>query len=292
MANDKNKNEKTSNGEVDTNMNTDLDIIPVETEASKFLRDKIILRSSYSKSEQKYYIMPARDRETGLFPDCVKPVDSNGNLILKDSERNSDQIWIPENRVFVVVDGTSFDLNDKRQSAEWLAIQNCPIIAMSRDAKDSRGFYIIDGDSKRYGYAELYVECPGEEARKRVTRKETIHKAEEFIFKDSVDHRLMIARILGRDMSSAPDADVKDYLLTIAAKNPEKIISAYTGGDAKARIFFLEAKKKKVIKYKDKLYIYGDDIILGASEDAVVNYLKDPKNKKIVDLIYNETFNI
>ena len=38
------------------------------------------------------------------------------------------------------------------------------------------------------------------------------------------------------------------------------------------------------------MYLYGDNIVLGATDDAVIAWFKDPKNKKIVDLIQKDTF--
>jgi hypothetical protein len=36
--------------------------------------------------------------------------------------------------------------------------------------------------------------------------------------------------------------------------------------------------------------MYGDDIILGANDDAVITWMKDPKNRKIVELIKKDTY--
>lgn len=37
--------------------------------------------------------------------------------------------------------------------------------------------------------------------------------------------RLLVAKVLGRDMKNQPNADVEDYLLSIAEKTPERIIN-------------------------------------------------------------------
>ena len=86
-----------------------------------------------------------------------------------------------------------------------------------------------------------------------------------------------------------PDADVTDYLLQIAEQDPEKIISLYTGGDTAIRLLFIEAKDKHVIVYKNKLYMYADSV-LGATDDAVILFLKDPKNANLYKLIKKDTF--
>jgi hypothetical protein len=79
-------------------------------------------------------------------------------------------------------------------------------------------------------------------------------------------------------MDGMADADVTDYLLQVAERDPEKIINLYTGGDTAVRLLFIEARDKNVILFKNKLYTYADNVILGATDDAAIMFLKDPKN--------------
>lgn len=99
-----------------------------------------------------------------------------------------------------------------------------------------------------------------------------------------------MALILGKDMSNQPAADVIDFLMRIAEKDPEKIIGLYTGGDINLRLLFINAKKKHVIYIKNKLYLYGDSVVLGATDDAVLAWMKDPRNQKVLELIQKDTF--
>ena len=261
------------------------------------LDDIIILRSVFGKVGQKYFMNPVRDPKTGRFPDCVRPVDSKGDMIISDKDRNEGKPLIPENKVFIIEDGTTFNLNDEWQAAEWYSIQHCPLIALSRDARDKKGNLLIDGEISegkthaRYGVAELYVERPGYETNKKVSRKKLVHNAISYILDDARgdEGRRLKARILGKDMSSAPSADVEDFLMELASKDPNKIINIYTGGDINLRLLLLEAKEKHVIRIKNKLYIYGDDIVLGATDDAVVSWMLDPVNHKVVELIKKDT---
>mgnify|MGYP006330801679 FL=1 len=135
--------------------------------------------------------------------------------------------------MFTITDGKSFNLDDIYQAAEWEAIKNCDLIAVDRYAKNDKGDYLIDGTvdkhstRPRYGAAELYVDRPGLDASRRVTRKKLIHQAINFILDDErgYDGRLLVARVLGRNMRNQPNADVEDYLISIAEKTPEKIIN-------------------------------------------------------------------
>lgn len=251
----------------------------------------IVLRSVYGKVGQKFFIQPMKDPKTGRYASCVREVDSNGNAILLRGDDEPGKRIIKTTDTFIVEDGKSYDLSDEYQKAEWEAIQHCPIIAMKRDERDAKGNLKIDGDAKRYGVGILYVEQPTAEVAKKVTKREQIHNAETYIFGDpaGADGRRMKARLLGKAFHNAPDADIKEFLLDIASRNPEEIINLYTAGDLGVRTLFLDAKDKGVIISRDKIYYYGETI-LGGTNEAVITWLKDPLRKTIVELIKRETY--
>lgn len=273
-------------------------MIMATNKISDLTQEIIVLRSVFGKVGQKYYIQPMLDPRTGRYPDCVKKVNSQGDMILTDAERNSGDYFIPANKVYELEDGKTFDLNDKYDRNDWEAVKNCPLIAPDRFAKDAKGNYLIDGtmDSKnpnpRYGRAELYVDRPGEETQRRVSKKDKYRKALNFIYDDpkGATGRRLIARLSGKNMEGVLDTDVQDYLLEIAERDPDRIISLYVGDDTSLRLLFIEAKDKKVIYVKSKLYMYADNIVLGATEDAVITWMKDPKNKKTLELIRKDTY--
>ena len=263
----------------------------------------VVLRSVFGKVGQKYYIQPQKDKN-GRYPSCVKRVDSQGDIILTPEElakeSRGEAAYIKEDQLFVIEDGKTFNLDDVYERAEWEAIKNCELIAPDRFAKNDKGDYLIDGtiDPKskrpRYGTAELYVDRPGFEAQRRVTRRKLIVEASNFIMNDErgYEGRLLVAKVLGRDMKNQPNADVEDYLLSIAEKTPEKIINCYTGGDIQLRMLFIEAKEKGVIYKKNGLYLYGEDgnVTLGATDSAVVEWMKQSKNQKTLSLIRKDTY--
>ena len=264
------------------------------------LSQKIVLRSVRGKVGNIVKIQPCKNPNTSEYADCVKRVDSNGDMILSESERNDPnrQYFIKETDTFDIVDGTTFDLENVRQRFIWEAIQYCPLIAPDYYAKDKNGNSLINGtpgwNSKtpRFGIAELYIERPGVEANRRVSRKKLKHDAESYIYDDErgYDGRVLKARLLGHRMDGMADADVTDYLLQIAERDPEKIINLYTGGDTAVRLLFIEARDKNVIIYKNKLYTYADNVVLGATDDAAILFLKDPKNANVYKLIKQDTY--
>ena len=263
----------------------------------------VVLRSVFGKVGQKYYIQPQKDRN-GRYPACVKRVDSQGYIILTPEEllkeSRGEAAYIKEDALFVIEDGKTFNLDDVYEAAEWEAIKNCELIAPDRFAKNDKGDYLIDGtiDPKskrpRYGVAELYVDRPGFEAQRRVTRRKLIVEASNHIMNDErgYEGRLLVAKVLGRDMKNQPNADVEDYLLSIAEKTPEKIIEICSGGDLANRVLFITAKEAGVIRKRNGMYTYGEDgdLILGASEEAVIDWMRQPKNKKTLELIRKDSY--
>lgn len=266
----------------------------------EFSKNIIILRSVYSKTPIKYYIQPCKDK-TGRYPACVKRVNSQGDMMLTDKEVNSGEAdyFIPENAVFTITDGQTFNLDDPYEKNLWDAIKNCPLIAPSRFAKREDGDYMIDGtpgkNSKnpRYGIAELYVDMPGVETAQKVSRKKKVLNALNYIDKDErgADGRVLMAKLLGKNMRNAPDADVEDFLFKIAETDPDKIIKLYTGGDLSLRILFADARDKKVITRKNGLYTYSNgEVVLGQTDDAVIVWMQNSKNKKVLELIRKDTY--
>lgn len=267
----------------------------------------IILRSVYDKSNIKYFVQPCKNKY-GQYPSCIKRVNSQGDMIMSEKERNDYSegkvMFFPENHIFEISSGKTYHLDDIYEKAEWEAIENCPLIAKDRNQKDSNGNLIIDGpiqSNKVYdgksrpvinGVAELYIDRPGLDTQRRVSHKQLIHKAESFIYDDprGIDGQLNMARILGKNMRNQPAADIVDYLIRIAEKDPKKIINLYTGNDISLRLLFIDAKEKKVIYIKNKVYLYGDNIVLGATDDAVIAWMQNPKNQKVLELIKKDTY--
>ncbi len=247
----------------------------------------IIIRSPYKIP--RAYLNPARNPQTNRYPECVRRVDGKGEMILSREDIDSGRHFISETDVIEIWDGKVLDLDDDIQASEWEAIKYHKIIAKARDERDDKGNLIIDGNAKKYGVADWYVEIPGFEAKVKNKSRRKRHEAQAYILGDSPEERLLKARVLGKAMRNAHDSDVEDYLMQEAEKNPEKIILLYTGGDMKLRILFLKAKDEKIIILQDKLWMYGDSI-LGATEEAAILWMKQPANKKIMKLIEQEVY--
>lgn len=251
------------------------------------MEDIIILRSTFKIP--KAYLEPCKNPKTGRYPDCVRRVDSNNDMILSQDDKNSGNFFIKETEVIEIYDGKVFDLNDEIQANEWEAIKYHKIIAKARNEKDKDGNLVIDGNAKKYGVASWYVEIPGKETNVNNQKRRKKIEAQNFIIDDSPENRLLKAKVLGKVLYNAHDSDVEDYLMQEAERNPEKIITLYTGTDMQLRITFMKAKEDKIILFTDKLWVYGDNI-MGATDEAAILWMKQKQNKKIVDLINQEVY--
>lgn len=254
----------------------------------------ITLRSVYGKVKT-YYFNPMRGKN-GTYPPFVKRVRVSADgrdteMILSEQELNSDQrdFFIPEDLEIIVTDGTTFDLSNQYQKNIWECIKDSHLIAPERGAKDEHGNLLIDGDIRRYGLAELYVERPGVESKKRVSRIKLVTKAYTFIEQDSSEHRKVICKLLGKSMRNAPDTDIQDYLYQKAEKDPNLIIDIYTSADQALKLLLIDAKQKNIIRTQSGVLMYSDTA-LGVTDEAAILFLKDPKNKAIYDSIVYEVF--
>lgn len=238
--------------------------------------------------------MPCKQANGTNFP-FVKPVrtlpDGSTEMVLSEAERNNpdSQYFLREDEDIVVTDGTTFNLDNPIQRNKWLAIKDSDLIVPTRDAKDSEGNLLIDGNKTRYGIAELWVDIPGQESEKTVNKKREINRAWTYISNDSADGRLTKCKLLGKNMRNAPTPDVEAFLYEIAEKDPKKVIDLYTNGDTALRLLFIDARDKNVIRKKEGIFMYGETI-LGGSEEAVIFFFKLPTNQRIVDLIKYEVY--
>lgn len=258
------------------------------------LENKIItIRSAYGKLKE-YHFQPCKQRN-GLNQPFVRKVrynaDGSSEMILSEADMRDPEsaYFIPEDMDIVVTDGTTFDLSDPLQRNKWLAIKDSDLIVPTRDAKDEHGNLIIDGDKRRYGLAELWVDVPGEQSEKSVNRKKLITKAWTYIENDSVSGRLTKCKLLGRVMRNAPDSDVMDYLYQKAEKSPATVIELYTSSDMALKLLIIDAKDRNKIIKKNGMFMYGDNI-LGATDDAVIQFCKTPANKKVLDMLKADVY--
>lgn len=260
----------------------------------------IVLKSAYDKTPGMEYKITPCAMPNGMMPSCVRKVDANGDLILSEADKkaySNGAVFIGENEVIVVKHGTSFDLTDPIQSAQWECVKNSKLIAKERTAKDASGALIIDGSKPiidryqnaygRYGLAELYIERPGKTAQYKNDIRKLILRAQNLVNDDNLAHRIMICKLFEKNMENAHPSDVEDYLMTQAEKYPDKVIKYYNTEEASTRLLLIMAREKNIIQQKSDGLYYAD-IKLGSSLDLAVEMLK--KNSEIRDAIKAEAY--
>ncbi|MBQ0113238.1 MAG: hypothetical protein KBT03_08935 [Bacteroidales bacterium] len=255
--------------------------------------NKVTLKNVYGR-EKKYFLQPMKQKNGTNFP-FVKKVRYNDNgdseMILSPDELNDKrrEFFIPEDAMIEVYSGRTFNLDDEYEKNLWECIKTNPVIAPERTAKDSNGVLLIDGTQERYGRADFYVEREGEVSQRRISRIQQVTKAYVFIENDTASGRITKCKLLGKSMRNVPDSDVQDYLYTRAEKNPQEIIDLYTGSDQALKLLIIEAKDKDIIRKESGIWMFSETM-LGATDDAIVMYLKNPENQKVYDAIKDLAF--
>ncbi len=264
----------------------------------------IVLKSVYGKAPgMEITIEPCKDPKTGRYPSCVRQVNSAGDMLLSEDDikqfSDGTAVFIPVNEQIKVKNGTTFNLSDPMQKAQWECIKNSKLIAKSRDERDEKGVLLIDGAKTvvdqlnnpkgRYGTAELYIECPGKTSKLKNDIKKLIHEAQSLIFEDDLAHQIMICKLFDKNMERVNPSDITDFLLTKAEKEPQTIIKYYKSEESAVRLLIIVALERKVItKNSDGLY-YGE-IRLGANRELASDFLSNPKNQPLMSQIKIDTF--
>lgn len=265
--------------------------------------DLIIIKSATNKTNQTFYIAPCVDPSTGLMPSHIRRVDSNGDMILSEKDKQElaeGKIFLPIDEPIIVTHGKTFNLNNPLEKAQWDAIKYSRMISKSRFERDANGNLVIDGPvttldkygnaKGTYGIADLYIETPGEISKSKNSHRKLVLEAQNLILKSNHSEQIRLCKLLEKDMSRANPYDVEDFLFTMAEKNPNKIKSLFIGTNAEIRMLLITAIERKVVMKKDNLLTYNDTIILGSSLDKAVEFLQIPKNVTIKDMIQKETY--
>ena len=254
---------------------------------------KVTIRNVYGR-EKRYFLQPCKQKNGTNFP-FVKKVRYNDNgdseMILSPNELNDPNrdYFIPEDMLIEIYGGKTFDMDNPYERNLWECIKDNPVIAPERDAKDDRGALLIDGTRERYGRADFYIEREGELSKRRVNRIQLVTKAYTYIENDSASGRLTKCKLLGKAMRNAPDTDIQDYLYSRAEKNPNEIIELYTGSDQALKLMLIDAKDKRVIANKSGIWMFSDTM-LGATDEAIIMFLKNPANDGIFQEMKNLTY--
>lgn len=247
--------------------------------ASEAIDAQVIELKSLHKV-RKFKIQATKDKN-GRYLGGVKNVDSNGDPILTREERDSGDYFLTIDDTIEVFDGMQLNLADDRDKKIWEMLKHSAFIADSREAAD------------KSVTAEFYVHVPGLEATKTVVAKKKKYTAQNYIFNDSAEGLYKKARLLGTSLNNQQVSEVQEYLLDVAEKSPEKIISVYESPVMQTKLFLLDAIEKGEVSISNGVYTFntaGTPITLGINENQAIEWLRDKENIELVALLRNTVY--
>ena len=185
-----------------------------------------------------------------------------------------------------IMDGTTLDLSDPIDAADWKWIQLHPYIALDKKkAKSSRDIV-------------YYVEDKKKDASDTVTRDKQITKAKNAMYKASREELDVVAKALGHPSPQGFSQDeVYAYILDIIAVTPETVIDAFNPenkSDVNVRSQLSDFLRYDVVVKVKGSYYYGGEsgTFLGRSEQEVVAFLTDPEHSAIVQSMMAQSIEI
>lgn len=247
----------------------------------------IHLTCFYGPEHNGARIYPVRNPLTGEYPECVRKVTSSNDIIYKNTDNPGDY-YVKETDSIFVKQGSSFDLDNDIQRKQWEAIKFSDLIFDSKGKYDEDGNEISAPSEHAPANAIFYVVRQEDEVKKKNQASRLKNKALNFIYQDSDTGLALKAKVLGSFVKDSTREEIEDYVVSLAMKDPQRVINLYTGSDMKLHLVFLEAKDKHILLNKGGIFVYGDSNIIGRTEDDCVNYFKQPENKLITDRIIKE----
>jgi hypothetical protein len=222
--------------------------------------DKIIVLKSIFK-QGRLTLQPVMDPKTRWY----RGVDR-----LSEEDKKGLTYWVDPTSKIRLEEGTEFNLNDPIDKLNWQWVKHSPRIASSFE------------DAQRSKVALFYVHVEEDEAQTRVETSNLLYKAMQFVMEDDSTNYIDMARLMGVDMRGSSPIVVKEYLLTEAKANPQRVVDAYTSNTVSLQLLFYKGLDAGLIKSINGVYKYGNQI-LGVSIDASVAFMQAAGNASLVE---------
>lgn len=223
----------------------------------------IVLKSLYKTKDSKMTIQPAWSTRLGWFKGVPR---------LSEMDKQKLTFFVTPDSKLVLKNEMEFNLDDEVDRANWEWVQHSPRIAGSLD------------EAQMTPGAMFYVFIEEQEATAAIDKNELLFKALGYVLKDKVINYASRARLLGLEMSHEKPIVIKEFLVKEANKHPEKIIDIYESDSLAVQLLFYDALDKGLITFDRGVYLYGRQV-LGVDESLAIEYLKEPKNASLLDLI-------
>jgi len=227
--------------------------------------NKIILKAKNPKSDQKLVVSPIKDGRGGYYG-LTKKINRASNQVVFNID--------PLKTKITIEDGKEFDVNNDVDMSYWNFVK----------------YYIdfIETSEKKANQSKtalFYIDVPIVQAKETINKKKLRHKAEEYIYGDSIKNYQNRIRLIGNiNMENNSPEEQLNYLLDVAEKNPEKVISAYENTHTTIQLLFYKALDTGVIIKQNNIYKYQEHL-LGNDEIQSIVFLQQEKNNDILQML-------
>jgi hypothetical protein len=229
--------------------------------------DKIIvLKSLYKTKSSKMTIQPAWSKRLSWFKGVPR---------LSEMDKQKMTFFITPDSKLVLQNEMEFNLADEVDAANWAWVKHSPRIAEDLDkAQMTPG-------------AMFYIYMEEKEAQANISKSELLFKALQYVMTDKPVNYISRARLLGIDMTNDKPLIIKEFLISETTKHPEKVIEVYESDALAIQLLFYGAVDKGIITNDGQVFLYGRHV-LGISEALSIEYLKEPRNTSLLDLLDRE----
>lgn len=225
----------------------------------------IELKAVFGKQQGPLSLNPARDATTGAL---------RGVKVLSEDERRKSPRIVDADTTRKITDGLILDLEKPVDAIDWAWIKECKEISASWDA------------AKSEPAALFYIFEPDKDIDERINKSAKTYKAMKIVYEYSLDNKKDLCKYLGNDVDRNREKDIDDYLISIAQKTPEKLVSALDDVNYKTKVFLFTLLHKGILQ-RDKSGAYRyEGIIIGLNETAAIHYLNDERNRDLVGRFY------
>jgi hypothetical protein len=119
--------------------------------------------------------------------------------------------------------------------------------------------------------------------KEQVNKADQVFEAMSLVKNASATEKSQRLSLMMGSTSDFKELEIEHYLKDKAMNEPDKIIRLFSDKDMKVKIFLFDLIKKGVLRKdpKDKM-IYFEDRVIGATDAAVVEFLKSADNQELV----------
>lgn len=243
--------------------------------------DVIVFRAFRPKTQQPVRVSPLPVMKAGGKHFTGQGKQGYYENLTKNEKDEMNHVITPE-YIKQIQDGTTLDLSNPIDAADWAWIQKHPYIVLDRK----------EGQSSRH--AVFYVENKAREAEDKVSKDKVITMAKSAMYQASREQLDVVAKAFGHPSPEGfSEKEVQSYLTDIIESTPDAVIEAFkpeNQGSINVRSLLSDFVRHKIIVKSRGSFFYGGEhgTHLGRSEESVVEFLMDAKNGALVDAMTSQ----